>query len=55
MDSVDVLTEDPTETVFDFVEFPIVIDDIVELQSSNSDTPPVGSDNNGLSDSLGSV
>ena len=38
------MIEDPTETVFDFVEIPIVDGDIVQLQSSNADLPPSRSD-----------
>lgn len=51
------MIEDPTETIFDFVEFPIVDDSIVEMnsvadsQSSNSQN----SDDNNLSGSLDSV
>lgn len=51
------MVEDPTETIFDFVEFPLVDDDIVEVnsiadsQSSNRQS----SDNNEVSGSLDSV
>ena len=52
------MIEDPTETIFDFVEFPLVDNDIVEVnsisdaQSSNSQQ---SSDNNDVSGSLDSV
>ena len=51
------MVEDPTETIFDFVEFPLVNDDIVEVnaiadsQSSNGQN----SDDNDVSGSLDSV
>ena len=54
MDSVGIQTEDTTETGLDFIEIPIVVDDIVQLQSSNADPPPSSSDNK-VSDSLGGV
>ena len=53
-----VMIEDPTETMFDFVEFPLVDDDIVEVNSisdAQSSINQQSSDGNDVSGSLDSV
>ena len=48
------MIEDPTKTIFEFVEFPIADGDVMQIESSNADPPPVKGGND-LSGSLDSV
>ena len=56
-----VMIEDPTETIFDFVEFPLVDDDVVEINSvsdsahQSSDSRKQNGDKTDVSGSLDSV
>ena len=56
-----VMIEDPTETIFDFVEFPLVDDDVVEINSvsdsahQSSDSRKQNGDKTDVSGSIDSV